>query len=323
MLEKLKKLTKEDIKQIAWRLFIIISGNLLLAFGTAIFLVQCDIIAGGLSGIGIITSSLGWLSVDITVLILQWGFFLLGWLVLGKKFAFQTLIATIVYPIGITVFTRVISYQNIELLRFSVDALGAFSETSLLIASIFGGALCGIGVALNIMGGGSTGGLDILALLLNKVTKIKTSFWMFVIDASVIVIGVFIVNQNNAFLHLLIGILCAFICAVVVELVMAKQNNCYIAEIISEKWKDINRFVQEEMGRGTTIVDVKGGYQFQDYKMIKVAFSEEEQLTLLNEISEIDKDAFVICCQAHGINGEGFTSLPKKRGQRNKNKQGE
>lgn len=308
MVKKLK-LKREDWIKILTRFLIIAIGNLLLAFGTSIFLVQCNIVAGGLSGLGILFQK--FLPVDVTMAILQWAMFFLGWFLLGKKFALQTLVATIIYPLGVAFFTRIIGYNNIDLLRFSQISEGVFSESTLLIASMFGGAICGIGVAMNMIGGGSTGGLDILALLLHKVTKIKTSFWMFVIDAAIILAGAFFVNSDDAFFHLLVGVLCAFICAMVLELMFARQNNCYVAQIISKNWKEINKYIHDDLGRGSTILTVEGGYRYQEYRMIQVAFSQNERLLLLNAIATIDNKAFVTCFQAREINGEGFRSLPK------------
>lgn len=302
-----KGISRKERIAILKRFSAIIFGNIILAFGTAIFFLQCDIVAGGLSGIGIVVKSLFNFDEDVTIFILQWVLFFIGFAFLGKRFAFETLIATIVFPLATMLFTRVITPDTISFLRLAND------NTTRLLAAIFGGVLTGVGVAMNMVGGGSTGGVDILAILLRKITRIKTSIWVFVIDASIIILGMIFSGGNEPLFAGMIGILAALMCSLIVEIFFSKQNNCYVANIISPQWEKINKYIQDDMKRGATIIPVQGGYQFNEYRMVQVAFARKEQSDLLLYISEVDPNAFVTIVRAHEINGEGFMDLPKIR----------
>ena len=174
---KLLKMTALEKKFFFKNLFQIIFGCICLAFGTAIFLTTLNIVAGGLSGIAIIIQFFigdkffGGQSIDIFVFVLTWALWILGLLLVGKKFAIKTLVASIVYPLALSLFLRVpafiqladmIAYYGMETKEAAVP-IG-----NLLICGIFGGVFIGLGVALNFSGGGSTGGVDVFIAILHK-----------------------------------------------------------------------------------------------------------------------------------------------------------
>ena len=102
---------------------LVVLGTLILSFGTSIFLLPFNLVTGGIPGISLVISniiSVEWLTVDILVTILTWGFFLTGLIVLGTSFAAKTLVSTIVYPVGVTIFMRL----------GSSDVLGGFFDLS-------------------------------------------------------------------------------------------------------------------------------------------------------------------------------------------------
>jgi uncharacterized membrane-anchored protein YitT (DUF2179 family) len=124
---------------------LIVFGSLIIAVSTGMFLVPGNIINGGLSGIAIILKAVWQIPVDITVGILSIFLFILGWIILGKKFSFNTMISTIVYPIALSFILRVIR-------KIRSDLMPA-NDMHLLLAAIFGGALLGLGVALTFLAG--------------------------------------------------------------------------------------------------------------------------------------------------------------------------
>ena len=105
------KINKYDPRAFLKNLSLVVLGTLILSFGTAIFLLPFNLVTGGVSGIALVISnlvSIKWLSIDLTVTILTWILFLLGLAVLGKNFALKTLVSTIVYPLGVSLFLRFI-----------------------------------------------------------------------------------------------------------------------------------------------------------------------------------------------------------------------
>lgn len=301
-----RKLTKKEIMNSVKNTMLIVIGSMLLAFGTGIFLVPAGINAGGLSGIGIIfQATLGW-DVDIVVGILVWSLFALSVIFLGRRFAMQTLVATIVYPIVLSLFLRIPMF-----IELSDALLGAESGTAeLLIAGLFGGAFVGAGCAITFLGGGSTGGVDILAFMIHKYLGIKHSISSFFIDGIIVVIGMFTIGRLVASL---VGVISALISALMIEYIFIGKSTAFVATIISTKWMDINRFIQEKMERGTTIFHVEGGYKFNEYRMISVVFDRKEYGYLYSAIATIDPKAFVTFVQAQSVLGEGFNQFIQKK----------
>ncbi len=282
----------------------VVAGTLILALGTAIFIIPFDLVVGGISSIAIIINKLiPIISIDLLITVVTWALFFIGLLTLGKEFALKTLISTIVYPIGIALFSRL---TEPEILRGIFDLRNsAYSEISILLAALFGGFLVGAGCALTFLGGGSTGGVDIIAFLVCKIfKKVRSSHVIFVIDAALVVIGLFIIGD---LVTCLLGITSVFICAAVIDKLFLGESSAFIAQIISDKHCEINRCVADELGRTTSILDIEGGYSGEKKKMLMVSFSMNQYKDLIGIIGKTDPNAFITVHRAHEIDGEGWT----------------
>ena len=183
-------------------LFLSAYGTSLLAFGTAAFLLPCELVAGGVSGIAVLFHRLlPWLSAPAWVALLSWGLFLVGWLFLGRAFAARTLLSALLYPVGVALFSGVVT---------------APPPMPTLQAALLGGALVGAGCALAFLGGGSTGGVDVLALLLcRRMPAWRPGVVIFCIDAATILLGLPLLRDVRASA---LGVLSAAMAACTVEL---------------------------------------------------------------------------------------------------------
>ncbi len=280
--------------------FFIAIGSVIIAVSTAFFLVPGNIINGGLSGIAIILKALWNFPVDVTVASLSSLLFLIGLLVLGWKFSVNTLIATIVYPSALALLLRLVPFNPIG---FDLS-----NDMHLMLSGVFGGALLGLGVALTFLFGGSTGGVDVLYFIMKRYFDIKQSITAFVIDAAIIVGGMFVIGIIPG----LYGIVSAFMSALVVEVVFIGLSSSFLATIISTKWEAINKFIQNDMERGSTIISVRGGYVGTGYQMIQVAFDRKELSHLKEFIAATDPKAFAIFTNVKSINGYGFEPFPSR-----------
>ncbi len=287
-------------------LFLIVFGTVILAFGTAIFLIPFDLIAGGVSGIAIVVDNLissDSVTVDLLVTLLTWGLFLIGLAVLGKSFAAKTLISTIVYPIFVSLFMRLSSPLVLGGYFYLMD--GNYGEIAFLIAAIFGGVLVGVGCALTFLGGGSTGGTDVVAFAICKLfPRAKSSVVIFCVDAAIIAFGVFVIND---IVVSILGICSAFVSALVIDKIFLGGNKAFIAEIITTEHEAINRMVIERMGRTTTKIEVTGGYTGKRKVLLKVSFTMPQYREILNIVNVADKNAFVTVHRAYEVSGEGFS----------------
>lgn len=300
------KLNKNEIKLQIKNLFLVIIGTSILGFGVGIFILPFNLVTGGVPSVAIILKSIIPLNISegVYITIVTWILFFIGLFILGRGFALKTLASSIVYPIVV----------NLSSLLVSPNVLNGFfylqgyemSQLSLLLGAVFGGALTGVGCALTFIGGGSTGGLDIVALSISKyIKKANSSLIIFLTDAALIILGMFVLND---FILTLLGISSAFVCAIVIDRLFVGESKVFVAQIISDKYEEINKIVIEKLNRTTTILDATGGYSKSAKKMIYVSFTMNQYSLLLSQISKIDPRAFVTIHRVHEINGNGFTS---------------
>ena len=290
----------------------ILLGTFILAFGLAMFIFPFELVTGGISGIGIILAKcfddipfLGDFGPDVYSSIINWVLFALGFFILGKSFAMKTLISTAFYPIALFISEYVVYHSPISALLDLTAYQDGYGAIALIVATIFGGACIGAGCAFTFLGGGSTGGVDVIALALSKYVKgLKSSVSFFVCDTLIILIGIFAVDN---FLLSLLGIISAFICAVSIDKLFLGESSAFIAHVVSDKYDEINRAVIEKMSRTTTIVEATGGYSGEGKKLVIITFAMRQYPAFTQIISEIDKNAFVTVHRAHEINGEGWT----------------
>ncbi len=297
---------KTWVLQNAKNVLLMILGTFVLAFGTAVFIVPFNLVVGGVSGLALIFDGLitfEFLNVEIWIAIITWGLFFLGWILLGNAFALKTLISTIVYPIGVWLSSYLVDPNVLGGLFYLQSS--PHTELALILASVAGGVMVGVGCALTFLCGGSTGGVDIIAFTICKFFKrLKSSIVIFMIDASVIVAGMLI---NHDLIISLLGILSALITAIVIDKIFLGGNVAFVAQIVTDYPDQINRAVIEKMERSTTILDAVGGYTLATKKMLMVSFNMRQYAQLLQIVHTHDKNAFVTIHRAHEVNGEGWT----------------
>ncbi len=285
---------------------LVVIGTLILAFGTAVFIIPFDLVVGGISSLAIIIHKLlpaDLMSIDLLITIITWTLFFIGLLFLGKSFAAKTLISAIVYPVGIMIFSKLVD-PNVLNGIFCLNQT-QHAETAILLAALFGGVLIGAGCALTFLGGGSTGGVDILAFLICKGFKrLRSSIVIFCIDAITITLGLFVIKD---LVISLLGITSAFISALVVDKLFLGGSQAFIGQIISEQYEAINTAIAEKLDRTTSIIDIEGGYTRQNKKLLMVSFSMSQYNELINIINSCDRNAFVTVHRAHEVYGLDWT----------------
>lgn len=299
---KKRKLTREEILIFIKNNLLVVLGTIILAFGTGIFLLPFDLVTGGVSGIAIILKNILPFGIDKDIYadILMVVFFILGTIILGKEFAAKTLLSAIVY-----FFFLPLAYKLASNVDFFNLTTGQYKEIAIILAALFGGAFVGAGCAITFLGGGSTGGLDILAFIICKyIKRFKSSVVIFILDALTVMLGMIVIKD---LVISLLGITSAFICAIVIDKLFLGSSKAFVAQIISDKYEKINKAVIDVLDRTTTIVNVIGGFSNEDKKMIIVSFNISQYQSLISIVKNIDKMAFITIARAHEINGEGWT----------------
>ena len=303
----MKKLNRANLLSFAKNILLIIAGTLILSFGTATFIIPFDLVSGGISGISIVLNKVlpfDFITLDMIITGVTWTLFLVGVIVLGKNFALKTLLSTIIYPVGVSLFMK-LADPNVLNGFFFLKGYENHGDVALILATILGGTCVGVGCSITFLGGGSTGGVDIIAFTVCKIIKrAKSSVVLFIIDTTVIICGMFVIGD---FILSLLGIMSAFVSATMVDKVFIGSSKSFIAQIISTKTEEINKEVTQNLRRGSTKICAKGGYTGEDRTVLMVSFKVNQYAELLNIINKIDKNAFVTIHQAHEINGEGWT----------------
>lgn len=297
------ELYKGNLKLLIKNIALIAVGTVVLSFGTAVFIIPFDLVAGGVSGFSIVINKAlgGALSVDLLITVFTWLLFFLGVFTLGKDFAAKTLLSSVIYPIGISLFGRLAHSGFLDLSN------STYPQLAVLLSALFGGVLVGVGCALTFLGGGSTGGVDIIAFTVCKFFKrLRSSVVIFIIDASAVLLGVFVIGDT---VLTLLGIITALVSAVAVDKIFLGGSRAFVAQIVSDRYDELNRAVIERLKRTATLIDVTGGYSGKPKKMLSVSFSYRQYSELMRIVSGTDRSAFMTVYQAHEVGGEGWKEL--------------
>ncbi len=302
---------KKDVVKTVKNTLLVILGTFVLAFGTGMFVIPFELVTGGVSGIGIIINRIFRdigifpnLSTEFYASLVNWILFFIGLIFLGKSFAMKTLVSTIVYPIALSLASYLVR-DDVMNGFLNLASYTEYGQIAIIIATVFSGAAIGAGCALTFLGGGSTGGVDIIALTVCKYWKKgKSSILIFICDATIIIAGMFVIN--NLVVSLL-GILSAFICAIAIDRMFIGESGAFIAYIVSDKYEEINEAVIRRLVRTTTIINATGGYSGEEKVMLTVTFGRNQYAEFTAIMSEIDKNAFITVHRAHEIGGEGWT----------------
>ena len=284
------EIKKQKLKNI----IIIILGNLSLALGISMFILPHGIVNGGISGLSLVIEGFFGYSPEIMITILAWFLFFVGFIILGKKFALKTLLSTLLYPLFVNVFSNIAYFQTLT-----------NQVQDPLLATLVGSVLVGFGLGVVYREGGSTGGVDVVSLILKKYFRIKLSISTLIIDSSIIVLALASLSLEKA----LYGLLCVILTSYIIEKITISGSNSYMAHIVSDKIEQINNYLINDLQRGTTLVKVEGGLTRKEKLMIEVVFNEKEYYDIKSNIYLIDEKSFISVYKSINAYGKGFDEI--------------
>lgn len=290
---------KREIKSIILDYIFITIGLIISSVGIRFFLVPGKIAAGGVSGISIILHHVfGW-KVGMSMLLMNIPLFIVGIRAFGKGYGLKTLYGTIFLSIFIDL---------IEYILPNIDKLIDYSKGgNLLLAPIYGGVVTGFGIGLVMKYGGSTGGSDIVAQVLNKLTKIPTGYAMMMVDFCVIIAATMIFGWEAA----LYAIICLYSTGIFIDKTLEGVSYSKMVLIISDKYEEIKNLILYDIERGGTGIAANGLYTDNEKKMILTVLANKEIHELKEFIKAIDNNAFIIVTDVHEVYGKGFTPIQK------------
>lgn len=272
---------------------LVLTGNCLLAAAVAFLIIPNDLLTGGVAGVSVALYPLLHVPTLVMVNVLTFGLYIVGAICLGKKFAMNSLLSTVLYP----VFTNLFSW-----VAGAYFPAGYFVMES-WIASIYSGFLAGAGLGLCFRAGASTGGMDIPALILAKFTPIPEGNAVMLVDGCTVVLGIASYGLEAA----LIGLISVFVSGYIINrvLMLGSQSSQNVL-IISDKWEEIRPMILQEFERGVTLLDARGGYTDDRKPVLMCVISTRQYPALESRVLHVDPDAFIIVSDVHSVHGEGF-----------------
>lgn len=273
-------------------LFWILLGNTIYAFGIVLFVLPAKLVIGGTTGIGLTLEHYLNIPLSTFVFIFNISMFIIGYLILGKKFAMTTLVSTFCYPV---------------ILHFLQLHITTELTNDIFINTFFGGILIGIGLGMVIKRGASTGGMDIPPLILNKLFKIPVGTAMYAFDFLIL-----LTQMTFSSIDLLLyGIVITMIYTYVLDKYLIIGSQKIELTIVSSKSKEIQKEIQSQLDRGLTILHGKTGYLQNETEVIISVMNPRDVILLERKIHTIDEEAFIIVNQVKEVKGRGF-SIDKK-----------
>lgn len=269
----------KNILSIINRSFFLILGSILVSIGLEIFLIPNNIIDGGMTGISIMASHLTKVQLGIFTFIFNLPFFVVGYKQIGKTFALSTIFSVICLSIGVTLLHPVpVATQDI------------------LLATIFGGIILGIGVGLIIRNGGSLDGTEIIAIILDKRSAFSIGEIVMFFNFFILGISGFIFGWDRA----MYSLITYFIAFKTIDITVEGIDESKAVIIISEKNKEISNAIIARLGRGITFLDGKGAYSGNKTNVIYVVLSRLEIAKLKNIVHGFDEDALITISSVEG-----------------------
>ena len=267
----------------------VIAGNCLYALAVKLFLLPANLISSGTTGIALTLEHL--FSIPMTGFILVFNLVMLavGWMIMGKKFAMNTILSSLFYPIALEILNRI---------------MGDFVITdNLLLNSLFAGMGVGLGLGVVLRAGASTGGMDIPPLVLQKFFRIPVAVSLWVFD--------FVIMLTQMLFHkpedLLYGILLLIATSVTLNQIMIMGTSKTEVKIISDKAEEIRNGILSRMDRGCTLLHGESGYMQRPLEVILSIMSNYELPRIERLAREIDPDCFMIVSRVSEVWGRGFT----------------
>jgi len=272
---------------------LILLGSFIQALGLRIFLVPANLVSGGISGAAQLIHFLssGW-PIGLMVLIGNIPLFILGWRFLGgPKFALRTILAIISFSLFIDILGLLPSIHGVT--------------SDLVLNTLYGGLVLGIGLGIVYRGRGTSGGTDILGRILNRKFGITISISYLITDSLVVLLAGFVFGWERA----LYGLVMIYVSGVAADVITQGTSIIRTALIVTNQADRVTDAIMDELDRGVTIMPAIGGYTGESRSMLYCAVTNSEVMRLKTVVHEVDAKAFMVIGHASEALGEGFKPL--------------
>lgn len=294
---------------------IITLGMLLYIVGWSVFLVPNQLVGGGVSGLASVVqyATNGAIKMGYTYFVVNVVLLIIAMFILGNKFGFKTIYAIVIASVGLNVFQEIIPADICQTLAV---------ENGKLMSSIMGGLMAGVGIGLCMSQGGSTGGTDIIALIVNKYRNVSPGKMILAMDVVIILSSLLVPIQdadgsimqfNEKITTCVYGFILIVVNGTVLDMVIAGTRQSVQLFILSKKHKEIADAITNDLHRGVTVLNGMGWYTKEPTEVLMVLTRKYDLNVLLRYIKNIDPEAFLSVSSVTGVYGKGFESIKTGR----------
>lgn len=284
----------------------IVFGLVLYAFGFTAFILPHKIVIGGLAGVGTLVyfATDGFISVGVTSYVCNLLLLAMAYKVVGRKFVLRTIFGATVIALALGTLESVFM------------GLGHPLIPDRVVSVALGAILCGVGVGTAFNHNGSSGGTDIVAAMVSKVSNVSIGRTMIYVDMCIVSSsillpfdGTFEQRIEARIPTIVYGFMVTFIVSFVCDMIINSNRQATQFIIFSPKWREIADKINTEAHRGCTVLDGEGWYSKQNVKILLVFSRKIESVTIFRIIKSVDEDAFVTQGLVNGVYGKGFDKV--------------
>ena len=286
-------------------------GVLLYVTGWIIFLIPNNMVGGGVTGLGSIVqyATGGAIKIGYTYFVVNAGLLIAALFTLGRSFGAKSVYAILLTSVALNVGQDIFPQEIIQLLAL---------DNGKLMCTISGGIMVGVGIGMSISQGGSTGGTDIIALIVNKYRNVSPGRMILIMDAVIILSSLFVPSfmadgtrmpWPDKITTVVYGFILITIVSTVLDLYLSGSRQSVQIFILSPKHEEIADAITNNLHRGVTVLNGKGWYTKQDTEVVMVITRKADLNVFLKYINAIDPNAFISVCSVTGVYGKGFETF--------------
>lgn len=288
---------------------LIVFGLFLYAFGFTAFILPHEVVIGGLAGVGTLVyfATNGMISVGVTSYVCNLFLLALAYKVVGRTFVLRTIFGVTIVSLGIGVLEGIFM------------GLGHPLVPDRVVSVVLGAILCGIGIGTAFIHNGSSGGTDIVAAMVSKVSNVsigRTMIFvdMFIVSCSLLLPydGTFEQRVEARIPTMVYGFMVTWIVSYVTDMIINTNRQAAQFIIFSPKWEEIADRINVEAHRGCTVLDGQGWYSKHNIKILLVWCRKIEAVTIFRIVKSIDEEAFITQGAVNGVYGKGFDKMKVK-----------
>ncbi len=302
-----------DTENKIWRTvkdyFLVTLGITLYVTGWAVFLVPNNLVGGGVSGIASMIQYATGIKMGYSYFVINAILLIIGFCVLGPDFGVKTVYAIIIASIGLNLLQAIIPMSIIKPLAI---------DNGKMICTAIGGLMTGAGIGIAMQGGGSSGGTDIIALIVSKYRNISTGKLILWMDVAIILSSLLIPSYTPEGVllpfsvkvsNVVFGLVLVTVNGFVIDIYLNGTRQSVQVFVMSKKYAQIADKVTEDMHRGVTLLQAKGWYTKKESEVLMIITRKTDLNVLLRYVKSIDPDAFLSVGSVSEVYGNGFDNI--------------